>query len=311
MEILLSLRERLEAFYEKYDTYLISAGKFALALLAFWQIRLRMGYMDVLNSVILLLILALFCSFLPWNAVILAASGLILAHLYAYSLPALAVGGGIVLILLLIYFGIAPQEGLAVILTSICLSLGIPCLVPMIFGLLGTPFAGAGIVVGTIGYYSLRAVCAQGAGAVSSSVTETAAQETEDLLGKMNRLMQAVAGEKEMILVLIAMIAVLVLVYLIRRMAIKYAWSIGIAAGAGAYLIVTVFGGLTLGLTSLIGRALIGTLISVGVAMTLEQLFFSLDYRHTQKVQFEDDDYYYYVKAVPKRKKGRETHGEH
>jgi len=25
-----------------------------------------------------------------------------------------------------------------------------------------------------------------------------------------------------------------------------------------------------------------------------------LDYPHTEKVQFEDDDYYYFVKAVPK-----------
>ena len=25
-----------------------------------------------------------------------------------------------------------------------------------------------------------------------------------------------------------------------------------------------------------------------------------LDYQHTERVQFEDDDYYYYVKAVPK-----------
>ena len=27
-----------------------------------------------------------------------------------------------------------------------------------------------------------------------------------------------------------------------------------------------------------------------------------MDYKHTENVQFEDDDYYYYVKAIPKRK---------
>ena len=31
------------------------------------------------------------------------------------------------------------------------------------------------------------------------------------------------------------------------------------------------------------------------------QLFrFNVDYARTEKVQFEDDEYYYYVKAVPK-----------
>ena len=34
--------------------------------------------------------------------------------------------------------------------------------------------------------------------------------------------------------------------------------------------------------------------------MLLEFLFFNLDYNRTERVQFEDDEYYYYVKAVPK-----------
>ena len=37
-------------------------------------------------------------------------------------------------------------------------------------------------------------------------------------------------------------------------------------------------------------------------AMTAQAFLFSLDYRRTENVRFEDDDYFYYVKAVPKRK---------
>ena len=33
---------------------------------------------------------------------------------------------------------------------------------------------------------------------------------------------------------------------------------------------------------------------------TVQFLFFNVDYTRTEKVQFEDDEYYYYVKAVPK-----------
>ena len=59
----------------------------------------------------------------------------------------------------------------------------------------------------------------------------------------------------------------------------------------------------------------------------LEQLFFNLDYRKIENLQFEDNDYYYYVEAVPKRyrndedsqemeagridRKGREHHDGH
>ena len=32
----------------------------------------------------------------------------------------------------------------------------------------------------------------------------------------------------------------------------------------------------------------------------IQFLFFNLDYSRTERLQFEDDEYYYYVKAVPK-----------
>ena len=34
--------------------------------------------------------------------------------------------------------------------------------------------------------------------------------------------------------------------------------------------------------------------------MVLQFFVFNVDYSRTEKVQFEDDEYYYYVKAVPK-----------
>ena len=47
---------------------------------------------------------------------------------------------------------------------------------------------------------------------------------------------------------------------------------------------------------------LLGTIIAVPLALLVAFLFMGLDYSRTEKVQFEDEDYYYYVKAVPKMK---------
>lgn len=41
-------------------------------------------------------------------------------------------------------------------------------------------------------------------------------------------------------------------------------------------------------------------LFSLAVAFILQFFVFSVDYTRTEHVQFEDDEYYYYVKAVPK-----------
>ena len=40
--------------------------------------------------------------------------------------------------------------------------------------------------------------------------------------------------------------------------------------------------------------------IALVLALLLQISIFSLDYSRTEYVQFEDDEYYYYVKAVPK-----------
>ena len=59
-------------------------------------------------------------------------------------------------------------------------------------------------------------------------------------------------------------------------------------------------GALLPGVTVGIVKLLMGSVVSVAVAFCLKFFFFSVDYTRTERVQFEDDEYYYYVKAVPK-----------
>ena len=49
-----------------------------------------------------------------------------------------------------------------------------------------------------------------------------------------------------------------------------------------------------------VGSVLLGSLLAIAVAKVIEFFRFCVDYSRTEKVQFEDDEYYYYVKAVPK-----------
>ena len=40
--------------------------------------------------------------------------------------------------------------------------------------------------------------------------------------------------------------------------------------------------------------------MAVLVGLVMQFFLFNVDYSRTETMQFEDDDYYYYVKAVPK-----------
>ena len=43
-----------------------------------------------------------------------------------------------------------------------------------------------------------------------------------------------------------------------------------------------------------------GSVVSALAGFILELMLFSVDYARTEYLQFEDDEYYYYVKALPK-----------
>lgn len=297
------IRKGIRNLCSKYDTWVRAMGKFLLALTCFLTIRFSMGQMETLNSVILLLILALAASFLPMNLIVFFGSLLILGHLYALSLPAFVVGTGVLLILLLLYFGLAPGQALPLILMPLALALKIPLLVPLSFGLLSTPLSGFGMAVGAMGYYSIRSVLEMEAIHQSVSVKEVLSAEV--LLQNTQDLIASLLGNSEMFLTLIAVIAVLIAVFAVRNTEIRYAWQMAVGTGTLIYLIVELIGMLLLAPEFSLVVFIIGTVVSVLAASLLRLYFFDLDYKRTEKMQFEDDDYYYYVTAIPKRKQER------
>lgn len=79
-----------------------------------------------------------------------------------------------------------------------------------------------------------------------------------------------------------------------------YSWIVAIAAGSVAELLVIFVGDFVFGVTVAVGQLILGILLSAVIAAVYNFFIFTVDYTRTEHVQFEDDDYYYYVKAVPK-----------
>ena len=48
------------------------------------------------------------------------------------------------------------------------------------------------------------------------------------------------------------------------------------------------------------GSLIFGSIGAAVIGVILELFFFSVDYSRSENLQYEDDEYYYYVKAVPK-----------
>ena len=71
-------------------------------------------------------------------------------------------------------------------------------------------------------------------------------------------------------------------------------------AGAMINAVILLIGDLIYDTNISVAGILIGALLAVVFGKIIEFFRFCVDYSRTEKVQFEDDEYYYYVKAVPK-----------
>ena len=167
----------------------------------------------------------------------------------------------------------------------------IPALLPVGSGLLANPMAALPAGCGVIFYYFIDLVREQ------SAVLQN--QDTE-IPQKLKVLMDGLMKNQEMWMTMIAFVAVILLVYAIRTRAFDYAWRVSIVAGGVTYIFLMLVGGLFLNVQTSILELLIFSVIAILIGMVLELFVFGGDYSRTERLEYEDEEYYYYVKAVPK-----------
>ena len=88
--------------------------------------------------------------------------------------------------------------------------------------------------------------------------------------------------------------------YTVRRLSVDHAWKIAAASGAVVNIVVIVIGDIVFDIHTSYNMLIIGNIAAVVIGFIMEFFLFSVDYSRTERLQFEDDEYYYYVKAVPK-----------
>ena len=292
MTTLLVIKQYMKTFINKYEVYLKPLLKLILALTSLMMINGRLGYMHRLDSISIVLIVALMCSFMPMNFIIFVAAAFTILHMYALSLECAAIALVLFLVMFLLYFRFSPKDTLVVLLTPICFALKIPYAIPLAMGLVGAPTSAVSVGCGIVVSYLISYI--------ADSATALSGMETEDMAAKFRFIIDGFLDNKGMLLMIVAFTVTIILVYLIKRLAIDHAWTIAIIAGALADVMILLVGDLMFDTNVSILGLIIGTVFSVLIAKIVEFFAFHVDYSRVEKVQFEDDEYYYYVKAIPK-----------
>lgn len=292
MSNIFELRERLQKFYSINSKYVDKALQFVMALLVFGLLGKEIGFMKAAANPLVILAVSLICAFLPVSLTVLAAAVMTLAHLYALSLGVAGVAAGVFFVMFVFYFKFTPKKAFILLITPAAFALKIPYIIPIAFGLVGTPVYIIPVTCGTIIYFMLNYVKEY-----SSTIS---AGGDKGMLGVVTTFAKQVAQNKEMWVTVVAFVLCLLIVYTVRRQSVNHSWEIGVIAGAAVNIIILAAADIVLNLHISYVWLIIGSVIAVIGGIVLELLFFAVDYSRTEHLQYEDDEYYYYVKAVPK-----------
>ena len=292
MTALLELRENLKKIYSRNEAFILPVIKFLLGFIVLSIINGKMGDMTKLDNMAIVLIVSLLCSFLPTGFMAFFAMMFAVLHMYALSIETAAVGLVVFLLLYLLFLRFTAKEALVVVLTPVLCMLKLPYVMPVAMGLIGTPASCVSVGCGVVVYYLLQTVITN-----APTINSMGAEEAT---AKLRLLIDGMLGNKAMLVTIAAFAITVIVVYLIRRMSVDHSWTIAMVAGVMIEVMILLVGDLMYDTNLSIVSALLGAVVTLIACKIIEFFRFCLDYSRTEKVQFEDDEYYYYVKAVPK-----------
>lgn len=288
---LLIFREHLKKLYSSADIYILPACKFVLAFIVFNMINSRFGYFEMFNNVFIVLIFSIICALLPFNGTIVIGMIMIVLNCFALGLEVGLFALGLYLLLLILVLRFVSKESFAVLIAPFAFQYYFSAAVAVSLGL--TKRAASAVT----------GVCAVISVSFLKMLPGIAMMKgTEDLseLELLQEMIGDLLADQEMIMSIIVFVVVILIVHLLHSMLTKYGWSISILVGCGVYLALSLAGGSFLNLRIDPAGLIVNVLISAGICLFGSFFLYSVDYKGSKRLQFEDDEYYYYVKAIPK-----------
>lgn len=292
MMVLLVLKEQMKSFYGKYAVLVTGTVKFLYSFIALMLLNHTIGFMTVLKNPFLALIVGVICSFLPYSVIGLVIGLIMLLHIYAVSMELALMTAVFLLIVMMLYYGFQPGNSYWLVLTPVAFALKVPYVIPILAGLSGSLVSAVPVGCGVVIYYIIQ-YAKQNAGVLTNDAALDIAQ-------KFVQIIKAMLVNKAMLIMVMTFLIAVLVVYLLRTLSLDYAWIIAIAAGTLTQLTMVFVGDYLFDVTVSILELLLGVIGSVVIAAIYHFFVFAVDYTRTEYTQFEDDDYVYYVKAVPK-----------
>lgn len=286
------IRDKIKRFFVENQKIVTPVTKLIVGIVSMYLLSLNLNYMSALNEWWIILVISLICTVLPWAGISVLINGYILLNFYAVSWEVMVVMACIYIVMFCVYYIFQPKNSILLVLVPIALCLKMPLVPVVIMAILGSVTSIIPVVFGTIIYSVVMLV--------KDNTSVLVLSENTDVARKFSFMISRVFESNEMWLVCAVSALALSVIYFIKMRKINYAREISILLGVICGIVVYLGGAVLLSVSVDMFTLIIGGVAAMIVGIVAAFFDIALDYTRTEYVQFEDDDYYYYVKAVPK-----------
>ena len=197
------------------------------------------------------------------------------------------------IIMYCLYIRFFPKATWVVMYAPLFFIIKMQYVLPILAGMFVGPIAIVPLAFGAVFYYfSLDA---------SNYLAELSkTTDTENMLESYKYIFQHLIDNKDLLLTIVVFAVVLIITHVIYRLSVEYSWYAAIIVGGLFEIILFLVGNVVLNASISIGEILLGSICAVIIAVVAQFFKTVVDYSRVENTQFEDEEYYYYVKAVPK-----------
>ena len=292
MEQLLTIRDTVRDFIRKFDEIIYPVFRFIASFIMFSSINSLFGYSELFGRGMVIFLLSVICALVPSAVVVLLGGVVVLFNCLSASTEI-----GILFLLLFIimyclYMRVFPRcswiLALVPILYMINLQHAAPIIVAILAGASGIVPTVFGVVLYNFAQYTEEAV----------ELMKTA---TEEEFQAYSYIIDNIVKNDKLILIAVVYAVVIMGTHIINSMSFNYSKYISVLVGGILTIIFFPVCSSVLGVKGVeMGSVVLGSILGILVAALIQLCKGILDYSKKESVQFEDDEYYYYVKAIPK-----------
>jgi MFS family permease len=288
---ILRTRRNIQKFCQKHSRWFLVIGKLIDSFALFVSLNHLYGKSGGM-ALIIAGILALACSGIPLRYTFLASVILTTFHLSQVSWDLVVFYLAAALLSYLMVHRLNPDAAVVTAFVPLFFYLKVPFLLPLLVGMFSNMFGVGAMIFGVLFYFF-------GTYVQDVAMLLSSTDGTSNIIAVKN-VMDSFSGDAKCLLLLAAFVVTALLAYILYHQAFDYAWYVAIILGGLAGFFVYLAGGILFDIQSKNLSYVLSILISMVLAALIQFFRCIIDYGSVEYLEFEDDSYYYYVKAVPK-----------